>query len=64
MTDEDLDRLDAACQPGVWGYDPHLAIQIRFLIGEVRGWRQFTRNAGTKRQRLCGKLERVEERWP
>lgn len=64
MTDEDQDRLEAACQPGVWGYDPQLARQILFLIGEVRGWRQFMRNAAPKRHRVGGRLDHAEDALP
>ena len=63
MTDEELSDLYAATSPGVWGYDATLALQIRDLVTEVRGWRESTRNATPKRQR-SGRLERVEDERP
>lgn len=61
MTDEDLDLVEAACQPGVWGYDPQLALTILELIREVRGWRAYAKRQPPKRARLNGHLERVED---
>ena len=64
MTDEDLVLIERACQPGVWGYDPQLAQTVLELIREVRVWRAYAKRMDPKRQRLSGRLDRVEDRFP